>query len=734
MKGLTMSEFNQKEYNSVILGALLHDVGKFLHRGNNKEYQCTHEKASFMFINKFKEKLQNDKHYDIDLLGILVRYHDTEITKPITLKEPFFQDKQKQEKEKIWKLISVIRRADSYSCAERDIKQPKRKGIDKRLAPLDSIFSVINLDLETTYEIKNCRYREKRLNPLANFPEQIEALNGDEMSKFILEFENNIPDFSAIKSFDKIISVWLNLLEKYLWAVPSDTRYESSDVSLYDHLRSSAAIAACLYKRHIVAIKQLKNMVKSDEFIFIGGDFSGIQNYIFDITNKGSGGASKRLRARSFFISLFSETTIHKILHALDLPLVCNIFSASGKFLLLAPNVKEITERLEIAKYEIEYEIHKTFFNQFSFLLSWEVIKGFRKQFEMKNFFKVADDMFHSRETEKYRKLRSIMLKGTDKWNEDAFKASELYNSYSGNVDCKICGKGPAIHKNPDNLVLESCDICYRDEVIGQELPKANYIAFGKSFTKSEEANKNRIILFQSENGDKSKKGSYFVELLRKYENSDEHYLVYRLNDTSDDYKTFIDKYYANHIPINKDQVLTFEDIAQKSLWEKENKTFGAELVGVLKADLDNLGLIFSKGLDKPREFEEECSIIQRKTISRFLTMSRMLELFFSGWIKEIMTGDYKGEIIKHLSKIKGIDQESFETYLKGDQINFKNIYTVYSGGDDLVLAGPWETMIIFSIYLNIQFRKYTCNNKFITLSAGLAFVKPKYPIASAIK
>jgi len=51
-----------------------------------------------------------------------------------------------------------------------------------------------------------------------------------------------------------------------------------------------------------------------------------------------------------------------------------------------------------------------------------------------------------------------------------------------------------------------------------------------------------------------------------------------------------------------------------------------------------------------------------------------------------------------------------------------------------MVLVGPWETMIIFSIFLNMQFRKYTCSNRFVTLSAGLAFVKPKHPIASAIK
>lgn len=51
-----------------------------------------------------------------------------------------------------------------------------------------------------------------------------------------------------------------------------------------------------------------------------------------------------------------------------------------------------------------------------------------------------------------------------------------------------------------------------------------------------------------------------------------------------------------------------------------------------------------------------------------------------------------------------------------------------------MVLVGPWESMIVFSIFLNMQFRKFTSNNKNITLSAGLSFVRPKRPIASAIR
>ncbi|HAB52279.1 MAG TPA: hypothetical protein DCE80_08940, partial [Ignavibacteriales bacterium] len=102
--------------------------------------------------------------------------------------------------------------------------------------------------------------------------------------------------------------------------------------------------------------------------------------------------------------------------------------------------------------------------------------------------------------------------------------------------------------------------------------------------------------------------------------------------------------------------------------------------------------------------------------------------------VNEVISRGSKETIINELTKFEHVDIDRFMGYLEKDVIDFKNIYTVYSGGDDMVLVGPWETMIIFSIFLNMQFRKYTCNNNFITLSAGLTFVKPKFPIASAIK
>ncbi len=737
-----MEGFSQQEYQAVVLAALLHDIGKFLHRGPDK-YEVTHEKASLEFINRFSDKLKNDKFYDMELMKLMVCHHHS--SKAGALQDAYFDNKLDKEKERVWALLRIVKESDSYSCAERDQSQDRRKGVSRQRFPLTSVFSNINLDVKTKDERPKYGYHLSKLDPATSFPHQIKALNEHEYAELIKEFENAIPDFLSYERFEDILNCWLNLLEKYTWSVPSDTWYENSDVSLYDHLRSTAAFSACMYKRHISSIEKGTNWSRRNEFYLVGGDFSGIQDYIFDITNRGSGGASKRLRARSFFISVFSEVTIHKILHSLDLPFVCNLFSAGGKFLLLAPNIEGVSNILQHVKTEIENEIHRSFFNQFSFLMSWMDIHVCRDELKIYDFFKTADKMFHRLETEKLRKSRNVLIDPeTGQWDVSAFKADKMYAQYNGKGDCKICGKGPGICEEGDpdtGGIITTCPICYRDKFdIGSELPKCNYVAFGKGPLGKKKKGKQIVIYSDRLNKGKESEESYYVELLKEYENSEKYYLLYDIGHVhlvcgSNNRKQPLKKYIANHVPLGEDgSVLSFERISEHSKWEKGEKILGSDFLGVLKADIDNLGLIFSKGFENPGRAEKEYDDIDRKTVSRFLTMSRMVELFFSGWIKEIMSKDNKKALINALTEINDIEEkERFQAYLKENVINFNNIYTVYSGGDDMVLVGPWETMIVFSIFLNLKFREFTCNNPFITLSAGLAFVKPKHPIASAI-
>jgi CRISPR-associated protein Csm1 len=230
------------------------------------------------------------------------------------------------------------------------------------------------------------------------------------MADYYEIFEREIPDVSQYNEVNDIINVYIEFFEKYTWCIPSDTRYSVKDISLYDHIRTTTALAACLYKVHQRRIQAHKNYPKKEEFMFIAGDFSRIQNYIFDITNKGSGGASKRLRARSFFISIFCEAAIHKILDNLELPRVCNFFSAGGKFLLIAPNIKGIKEKLESVKADIAYEIHQYYFNQFSFLMTWKPFVQYEEEAKVFDFCKIADHMFHLLEIEKLQSSQSVFF------------------------------------------------------------------------------------------------------------------------------------------------------------------------------------------------------------------------------------------------------------------------------------------------------------------------------------
>jgi CRISPR-associated protein Csm1 len=137
------------------------------------------------------------------------------------------------------------------------------------------------------------------------------------MSK--LDFEN--------LSVGNLLDFMTSLLWKYCWCIPSAVYKHEPDISLFDHLKTTAAIAGCLCSYEIDAgVNPLTT--ESEAFCLIGGDISGIQNFIFDVLTQ-QGKVAKRLRARSLYTQLVSEIASHKVLQTFDLPL-CNILSSAG--------------------------------------------------------------------------------------------------------------------------------------------------------------------------------------------------------------------------------------------------------------------------------------------------------------------------------------------------------------------------------------------------------------------
>lgn len=122
-------------------------------------------------------------------------------------------------------------------------------------------------------------------------------------------------------------------------------------------------------------------------------------------------------------------------------------------------------------------------------------------------------------------------------------------------------------------------------------------------------------------------------------------------------------------------------------LEELSKRASGKTILAVVKADVDNLGALFSLGLGS------------QASILKAACLSRSLEVFFGAWL--------------------GMHMKD----------KFPNMYLVYSGGDDLLAIGPWNEAIEFAHSLRQEFRRYTANNSDITLSAGIALFKVKHPI-----
>src|SRR5690606_35488530 len=89
--------------------------------------------------------------------------------------------------------------------------------------------------------------------------------------------------------------------------------------------------------------------------------------------------------------------------------------------------------------------------------------------------------------------------------------------------------------------------------------------------------------------------------------------------------------------------------------------------------------------------------------IAPLVTFSRELDEFFGGHLQDVIRSDRR----------------------------WQSVYTVFGGGDDLLLVGPWNVMFEFAAHVRELFqRRFEQRN--LTLSAGLALTKPNGPIKAA--
>lgn len=350
--------------------------------------------------------------------------------------------------------------------------------------------------------------------------------------------------------------------------------------------------------------------ILQDRMFLIGGDFYGIQKFIFD--NLGSKNAAKVLRAKSAFCELFMAVLAKFICQKFGIDEKCILSCTAGKFEILSPKFDQAV------------------FNE---------IKGVVNTYFIKKFFGVSGvglscvecGRADFAEPSRYKELRDKIGKAVEleKFKKLNLKEQNPVLSYDKGITnqtlCRICNIRKIAHDN------DKCEICSAFVRLGERLA-----------TDSKKINSKDI-------------GIDFMDVSL---------------EIAENIRSYVAK--------NAGAIVDFEDLAKKSC--------GETAIAVIKADVDNMGN-FIKHSDVTQSF------------INFDTFSKGINNFFSLYVPRKM-------------------KEKFE-----------NSYTVFAGGDDLLIVGSYDQMIELAVFVRQEFMKFI-KTKDLSISFGIVLAKPSTPIS----
>ena len=480
--------------------------------------------------------------------------------------------------------------------------------------------------------------------------------------------------------------------QEVLSLVPADTQSEP-DVSLYDHLRLTAAIAHALWLYHggSPSVEDLRR--DGEKFLLVVGDLGGIQGHIYRIAGAetGVGGVAKRLRARSLEVSLAAETLALGILRQIGLTPLNRIMGAGGKFYLLLPNTEEAGKVLE----EAQEAWGRWALGRGGSLVPHLAHLPFRGE-DFRDFASLLRRLHGELARAKLRPFP--FLRSTEEAMGEPLRP------------CAACGLRPALKDEPGSL----CGDCQREKEVGGLLPKRDRVGFFPEeaprpffafpgLKAALEAGPGAFHAFRAGLDFAPWPLSSEVKPLLGHLPRVAHAL--RVKGVSlADYTAWARKegFLEEGEEGGEERVLTFGELAALS--------GGAPYLGALMLDADRMGEAFATG------FQREGRDLA--TPSRLAALSRTLEVFFAAEVLALIQNP--GLYAERLG------WDNLEASRKGER--YPLIYSVYSGGDDLFLLGPWNVLLDFALDLERLYALFT-RHEGLTLSGGFVLAGPSLPI-----
>lgn len=669
-----------KEKEILIKGALLHDIGKVCYRAMKK--RINHSKLGGDFLEQYLKSNE-----ETERLLNCVRYHHKD-----------YLQKAKLDKND---LAYIVYEADNIASGmDRRENEGEEKGFDPKLN-LDSIFSVFYSDKEIQVANKYPLIY-KDINKAFNYPRKDISLATNSNYEALL---NKIKSHFITKDINQIsINQLLQIIEEGFSYVPSSTnRAEVCDISLYVHSKITSAVASCMklyfdeqqiqdYKKY--CFNSGSKIFRNEKiYLLISGDISGIQDFIYTIPSKG---ALKTLRGRSLYIDLLLEEFIDEYLEQIGLSRANVLYSGGGHFYILAPNIEDTKKAID----KLQAKMNRWLMENIGINLYLAIgtaecsANNLMKSEAQGNLFAIVNKKLKDDKTIRYSKDEDFL--------EHIFNVEKEKDT--AKKECNICHN--LVDKlwkyNSDEEI--ACEFCLNLYKLGQDILTQDLV-----FVISEEKIDGGIKIF----GKDKDLYMYAVniedidmfkgKILRIYSKNNilENDLAIRL-------------YLADYSAKNEnDEVMTFDDLAKSSC--KIDK--GIKRLGVLRLDIDDLGIAFSSGFVSDKDKIEDN--LRYATLSRYADLSKDISMFFKVAINKICAGDLTGCV--------DFEEKAFNIFgiAKAPK---RKVNIIYAGGDDLFLVGAWDEVLEVAIDINRAFKQFT-NGK-LTLSAGMAMFSPTYPIS----
>lgn len=500
---------------------------------------------------------------------------------------------------------------------------------------------------------------------------------------------------------------FLHLLQRFAWCIPSAYFKDTPDISLYDHSRMTAALAAVLARQALPddeAQRWLRDGVAPTRPIalLIGGDLSGVQQFIYTITARG---ATPALRGRSAYLQLLTELLARHVLRALGLPLTNLIYAGGGNFYLLAaPADAERLPELRTALSRILLTHHE---GDLYLALAAQPLHGADLHGPRLG---AAWGQLHSQfQSAKQRRFSEL---------GDAIGALFAVPQAGGQSDhlCVVCGREhpqtaeDKKAREEDGSAPRKCPPCFSYETLGDALRAARYLQLLEADPPADlpaapgeyddvfAALGYRLEIADSLDRLSAQRRRQTVYTLYGADAADPPHLPLRavgrklfVNATPIISQAEIDalreKNFPDDLPV-ADSVKPFSVLARQAR--------GIRRLGVLRMDVDNLGRLFSDGLG------------DRASLSRVAALSFAVSLYFEGWVARLAA------------------QQS------PHDGNADRLYSIYSGGDDLFFVGAWDAVVELAMAVRRDLADYAAGHPGVHASAGIALVTQKYPLYQA--